>query len=99
MKVRLIQDRVTILTSLPHLQTQSGISLVLAGLEEICGLYYKHMMIVNDDSSIVIKLSFKLLDAARGIIYDHHMFKLQATVCSFEQLALCRIIMIYEEVC
>jgi hypothetical protein len=56
-------------------------------------------MIVNDDSSIVIKLSFKLLDAARGIIYDHHMFKVQATVCSFEQLVLCRIIMIYEEVC
>jgi hypothetical protein len=43
------------------------------------GLYYKHMTIVNDDSSIVIKWSFKLIDAARGIIYDCHMFIVKAT--------------------
>jgi hypothetical protein len=35
-------------------------------------------MIINDDSSIIIKWSFKLIDAARGIIYDCHMFILQA---------------------
>ncbi len=43
-----------------------------------CGLHYKHMMIVNDDSSVVIKWSFKLIDAARGVIYDRHMFIVQA---------------------
>ncbi len=41
--------------------------------------HYKHVMIVNDDSSGVIKWSFKLIDAARGVIYDRHMFILQAT--------------------
>jgi hypothetical protein len=46
-------------------------------LGELCGLYYKH--IVNDQSSIVIKWSFKIIDATRGVIYDHHMFKVQAT--------------------
>ncbi len=43
------------------------------------GLYYKPMPIVNDDSSIVIKWNIKLLDAARGVIYDCHMFIVQAT--------------------
>ncbi len=37
------------------------------------------MMIVNDDASIIIKWSFKLIDAARGVIYDPHMFIVQAT--------------------
>jgi hypothetical protein len=36
------------------------------------------MMIINDDSSVIIKWSFKLIDAARGVIYDRHMFILQA---------------------
>ncbi len=43
------------------------------------GLYYKHMTIVNDNSSIVIKWSFKRIDATRGIICDCHMFIIQAT--------------------
>jgi hypothetical protein len=46
------------------------------------GLYYKHMTIVIDDSSIVIKWSFKLIDTARGVIYDRHMFIVQATALS-----------------
>ncbi len=37
------------------------------------------MTIVNDDSSVIIKWSSKLIDAARGIIYDRHMFIVQAT--------------------
>ncbi len=37
------------------------------------------MTIINDDSSIIIKLSFKLIDATRGVIYDRHMFIIQAT--------------------
>ncbi len=37
------------------------------------------MTIVNDDSSIVIMWSFKLIDAARVVIYDRHMFIVQPT--------------------
>ncbi len=44
-----------------------------------CGLYYKQITIVNDDASVVFKWSFKLIDAARGVIYDCHMFIVQAT--------------------
>ncbi len=35
---------------------------------------YKHMTIINDDSSVVIKWSSKLIDAARGVIYDTHVY-------------------------
>ncbi len=45
----------------------------------ICGLYYKHVMIINDDSSIVSKWSFKLIDDPSVVIYDHHRFIIQAT--------------------
>ena len=43
------------------------------------GLYYKHMTIVNYASSIVDKLGASLTDDARVVIYDHHMFIVQAT--------------------
>jgi hypothetical protein len=36
-------------------------------------------MIVNDNSSIVNKLETSVIDDARVIIYDHHMFIVQAT--------------------
>jgi hypothetical protein len=42
--------------------------------------YYKHVTIVNDDSSIISKWSFKLSDDPRVVIYDCHWFKIQATV-------------------
>ncbi len=42
-------------------------------------LYYKHMAIVNDDSSIVNKLETSLSDDARVVIYGRHMFIVQAT--------------------
>ncbi len=45
----------------------------------LCGLYYKHVMIVNDDFSIVNKLEALLTDDARVIIYDRQMFIVQAT--------------------
>ncbi len=50
-------------------------------LEEwkFCGLYYKQMTIVNDDSSMVSKWSSKLIDDARAFINDRHMFIVQAT--------------------
>jgi hypothetical protein len=41
--------------------------------------YYKHMTIINDNSNIISEQSFKLIDNARGVIYDHHMFLIQAT--------------------
>ncbi len=37
------------------------------------------MTIVNDDSSIIIKWSFKLIDTARGVTYNRHMFIVQTT--------------------
>jgi hypothetical protein len=37
------------------------------------------MTIVNEDSNIIIKWSSKLIDAARCVIYDPHMFIIQAT--------------------
>jgi hypothetical protein len=42
------------------------------------GFYYKHVMIVNDDSIIVSDWSFKLIDDPRVVIYDCHRFILQA---------------------
>ncbi len=43
------------------------------------GLYYKPMMIINDDARIVNKLDASLTDDARVVIYDHRMFIVQAT--------------------
>ncbi len=42
-------------------------------------LYYKPITIVKDASSVVIKLATSLIDDARVIIYDRHMFIVQAT--------------------
>ncbi len=43
-----------------------------------CDLYDKSMMIVNDDSIVINKLEASLTDDARVIIYDRHMFIVQA---------------------
>ncbi len=43
------------------------------------GLYYKPMMIVNDYSRVINKFETSLTDDARVIIYDRHMFIVQAT--------------------
>ncbi len=43
-------------------------------------MYYKHMMIVNVNPSNVNKSRYSLTDAARVVIYDHHMLIVQATV-------------------
>ncbi len=39
-----------------------------------CGLYYKHVMIANDDSSIVNKFGASLTDDAKVIIYNHCVY-------------------------
>jgi hypothetical protein len=43
------------------------------------GLYYKHVTIVIDNSSIISKWSFKLIDDPSIVIYDRHRFIIQAT--------------------
>jgi hypothetical protein len=43
------------------------------------GLYYKPIMSVNDDSSIVNKIETSLIDDTRVVIYNRHMFIEQAT--------------------
>jgi hypothetical protein len=37
------------------------------------------MAIVNDDSGVITKLETSLIDDARVVIYDCHMFTAQAT--------------------
>ncbi len=43
------------------------------------GLFYKHITIINYDSSIVSKFGASLTDDARAVIYDRHMFIVQTT--------------------
>jgi hypothetical protein len=43
------------------------------------GLYYKHLMIVNYDSSIINKFGASLTDDAAVVIYECHKFIVQAT--------------------
>ncbi len=54
-------------------------------MNESSGLYYKHVMIVNDDASVISKWSFKLIDDPRAVIYDCHRFIIQAT----DDIAIC----------
>ncbi len=46
---------------------------------KLSGPYYKPIMIVNDDSSIVNELETSVIDDVRVVIYDRHMFVVQAT--------------------
>ncbi len=47
--------------------------------DDICGLYYKHVMIVSYASSGINKLKASLNDNARVVIYVCHMFIVQVT--------------------
>ncbi len=49
---------------------------------DINALYYKPITIVNDNSSVINKLETSLIDEARVVIYDRHMFIVQATTLS-----------------
>jgi hypothetical protein len=40
----------------------------------ISGLYYKHITIVNGNTSIVNKFESSLTDKTRVVIYHRHMF-------------------------
>ncbi len=46
---------------------------------DTCDLYFKPMMIVNDESRVVNKLEASLTDDTIVVIYDCHMFIVQAT--------------------
>ncbi len=43
------------------------------------GLCYKPITIINDDARVINKLEASLTDDARVVIYDRHMFIVQAT--------------------
>jgi hypothetical protein len=45
------------------------------------------MTIVNDDSRVVNKLEASLTDDARVVIYDRHIFIVQATDCTLMNLS------------
>jgi hypothetical protein len=47
------------------------------------GMYYKQMMIVNDNFSVISKWSSTLIDNARAEIYYRNMFIIQATEAVF----------------
>ena len=49
-------------------------------------LYYKHITIVNYNSIIVNKFGASLTDDAIVVIYDRHMFIVQATRVLFTKL-------------
>ena len=51
-------------------------------VSDTSGLYYKHVTIINYASRGVNKLKASLNDDAIVVIYDHHMFIVQATVGS-----------------
>ncbi len=40
---------------------------------------YKHMTIINDNCRVINKLEASLTDNNRVVIYDYHMFIVQAT--------------------
>jgi hypothetical protein len=44
------------------------------------GLFYKHITIVNYNSSVINKFAASLTDYTRIVIYDRHMIIVQATV-------------------
>jgi len=45
-----------------------------------CGLYYKHITIVNDDYSVISKWHLPPpIDDAKVVIYNRNMFIIQAT--------------------
>ena len=54
------------------------------------GMYYKHITIVNYNSSIINKLGASLTDDARVIIYNCHMFIVQATIVTEKHALKCK---------
>ncbi len=65
-----------------------------------CGLCYKHITIVIDDSSAINKLGASLTDDARVIIYDCHLFIVKATdVCKLKETLIFKKIIYFKVQC
>ncbi len=67
-----------IFVSKVRLHSQSTFEVLPPNLD-YCGLYYKHVTIINYASSGVNKLKASHNDDARVVNYDRHMFIVQAT--------------------
>ncbi len=65
------------------LKASNGFKITLSissiSIAETSGLYYKPVTIVNYNARVVNKLEASHTDDARVIIYDRHMFIVQAT--------------------
>ena len=51
-------------------------------MENYYGLYYKHIMIIDDNSRVIrmmLKIVASLYDNSRGVIYNSNMFIVQTT--------------------
>ncbi len=59
------------------------LQIVASLTDDSSGLYYKPMTIVNDDSRVVNKLETSVTHDDRVVIYDRHVFIVQATEVSF----------------
>ncbi len=62
----------------PNLAPKPSTDSIITG-SAYCGLYYKHMTIVNYTSSVIYKLEALLTDDARVVTYDCHVFIVTAT--------------------
>jgi hypothetical protein len=54
-------------------------SVIFCNEIDTCSLYFKHITMVNYDSSIVNKFGASLTDDARVVIYDFQKFIVEAT--------------------
>jgi hypothetical protein len=71
-----------------HLHGSALLVTVLYYFFSFSGLYYKPMMIAYDDARVVYKLVASLTDDTRVVIYNRHMFIVQATVLTLHQSKL-----------
>ncbi len=55
---------------------------------EWSALYFKHVMIVNDDSSVISNWSFKPIDDTKFIIYNHNMFIIQTRSLYYKNIMI-----------
>ncbi len=71
------------------------VSVAFFQIQEICGLCYNHITIVNYYSSAVNKFGASHTDDARVVIYDCHMFIVQATGVHLIKLFLPNILALF----
>ncbi len=62
-----------------HMFVVDALTFTSVDYHAYCGLYYKPMTIGNDESRVVYELKTSLTDNARIVIYNCHVFIVQAT--------------------